>query len=68
MRATCAPACSSSRYDAFNDKVIGADVALGVGLVATGVAAALFFKRPVRTERPAGIAPVSRTGMVGVSF
>jgi hypothetical protein len=50
MRATCAPHCSDGEYDAFNRKVVFADVTLGVGVAAAVAAAWVFFGRPVERD------------------
>lgn len=46
MDATCRPNCDASRVDAARTKLIVADVSLGVGVVALGVATYFFFARP----------------------
>jgi hypothetical protein len=42
VKSECAPHCESSRYDPINTKFVVADVALGVAVVASGVATILF--------------------------
>jgi hypothetical protein len=46
LRTTCAPACSVDAVDAVRRKEIGANVALGVGVLATAAAAVLVFTWP----------------------
>lgn len=46
LDATCRPNCEESRVDAARTKLIVADVSLGVGVVALGVATYFFFSRP----------------------
>jgi hypothetical protein len=52
LRSTCAPACAESAVDAVRQKQIGANVALGIGVLAAGAAAVLIFTWP----SPAGAA------------
>jgi hypothetical protein len=53
LEDTCAPNCSESDVDGVRAKLIAADVSLGVGVVALGVAAVLFFTAPPATAAPA---------------
>lgn len=46
LRNTCAPRCAHDAVDSVNTKLIVSDVVLGVGVVAVGIAAYLFFARP----------------------
>jgi hypothetical protein len=54
MRSSCAPQCSDGEYDAFNRKVVFADVTLGVGVAAAVAAAWVFLRRPVEREPMSG--------------
>jgi len=53
LEDTCAPSCSEADVDGVRAKLIAADVSLGVGVVALGVAAFLFFTAPPATAAPA---------------
>ena len=53
LEDTCAPNCSEADVDDVRAKLIAADVSLGVGIVALGVAAVLFFTAPPATPAPA---------------
>lgn len=46
----CAPKCDPGDVDAAHQKMLIADISLGVSAVALGAAAYLFFTRPARTE------------------
>ncbi|MBK9001553.1 MAG: hypothetical protein IPM35_38020 [Myxococcales bacterium] len=61
---TCAPNCSQSKVDAAHQKMLIADISLGVGAVALGAAAYLYFTRPKQTESATvvGFAPLGRGG------
>jgi hypothetical protein len=63
----CAGHCSNSAYDVMLDRYIVADVSLGVGVLALGATAYLFFTRPHRPATSVGsfdVAP-SRHGALG---
>ncbi|MBI3206870.1 MAG: hypothetical protein HYZ29_35365 [Myxococcales bacterium] len=47
---SCAPKCDPADVDAAHQKLLIADISLGVSAVAFGAAAYLFFTRPARTE------------------
>ena len=69
----CATGCLSGDKSSVDADFLGADVALGVGLVATGVAAWLYLARPKASHAPSALFDVSptRTGAVatfGVRF
>jgi len=59
MRSTCAPHCSASDVDAAKREARTANVFLGVGLVALGVAAYTFFTR----EKPDAGADAPKTAL-----
>lgn len=52
LRATCAPYCASSQLDDVKSKMLVADVSLGVGIVALGVATILFLTHGSSAEAP----------------
>jgi hypothetical protein len=56
LRATCAPTCAESAVDAVRHKQIGANVALGVGVLAAGAAAVLIFTWPAPAAATASVA------------
>ncbi len=69
----CATGCLAADKSSVDADFLGADVGLGVGLVATGVAAWLYLARPQATRGPTALFDVSpsRTGAVatfGVRF
>ncbi|MCC6897557.1 MAG: hypothetical protein IT377_01205 [Polyangiaceae bacterium] len=47
---SCAPKCDPADVDAAHQKMLLADISLGVSAVAFGAAAYLFFTRPAKTE------------------
>jgi hypothetical protein len=61
LRSTCAPNCAQSDVDAAGAKIVAANVALGVGVVALGAAAVLFWTRPTEpmdaTTTAIGVTP-----------
>lgn len=61
---TCAPNCSQSKVDAAHQKMLIADISLGVGAVALGAAAYLYFTRPKQAESATvvGFTPLDRGG------
>ena len=77
LEDTCKPHCAESDVDKARTKLIIADISLGVGIVALGVATYLLVTRPkidaeVKTGHasasPRRIAPPPRTGVSDVSF
>jgi hypothetical protein len=52
LRDTCAPHCASSTVSDVNTRVVASDVLLGVGVVAVGVAAAMYLLRSDGHEAP----------------
>jgi hypothetical protein len=46
LRQTCAPFCSSSDLDSARHEALGADIALGVGVVSLAAAAYVLLTRP----------------------
>jgi hypothetical protein len=56
LRSSCAPHCAQGDVDAAHTKIIVANVALGVGVVALAVAAVLYF-----TQGPSAQSQASRT-------
>jgi hypothetical protein len=56
LRTTCAPACAVDSVDAVRRKEIGANVALGVGVIATAAAAVLVFTWPSAAASKASVA------------
>lgn len=66
---SCAPKCDPADVDAAHQKLLIADVSLGVSAVAFGAAAYLYFTRPAKTERATtvGVAPLPRGGAAFVS-
>jgi hypothetical protein len=56
LRTTCAPACDPGDVDAVRAKQIGANVALGVGVLAAGAAAVLVFPWPAPSASRARVA------------
>ncbi len=58
LRSTCAPNCSSSDLDAVKQKALFADISLGVGVVALGAAAWVFFSQAASTSAPAPAAAI----------
>ena len=53
MRAECAGHCPSSQVDAARQKLLVADVSLGVGLVSAGIATYLFWRAATPAAKPA---------------
>ena len=72
LENTCKPHCAESDVDKARTKLIIADISLGVGIVALGVATYLFVTRPkVDAEVKTGHAaapPPRKTGVSDVSF
>ena len=66
---TCAPSCDQADVDAAHQKMLIADISLGVGAVALGAAAYFYFTRPKQTESAmqVGVAPLSNGGAAFVS-
>ena len=58
LKGTCAPGCPASGAAPVRNKLLVADVSLGVAVVAIGAGAALFFMRPT-------VAPASATNADG---
>lgn len=56
LRTTCAPTCDPSDVNAARAKQIGANVALGVGLLAAGAGAILVLTWPARSQ--SGASPI----------
>lgn len=56
LRSTCAPTCAASDVDAVRRKEIGANVALGIGVLAAGAAAVLIFTWPSAAAPNASVA------------
>ncbi|WP_394848283.1 hypothetical protein LZC95_12575 [Pendulispora brunnea] len=52
LKDTCDPNCSTSDTDAVKTKFLVADVSLGVGVVALGVATYLFLSHPGKSSSP----------------
>jgi len=46
LAASCAPGCNPALADPIRHRMIGADVALGVGIVAVGAAVIVWLSRP----------------------
>jgi len=65
LEGDCAPACSASRIDDVRTKLVVADIAAAVGVVAVGAAAVLYFVAPrAAPDKPAATSrPVSRAGL-----
>lgn len=61
MESTCKPHCAQSDVDAARTKLIIADISLGVGVVALGVATYMFITRPK-------IDPEIKTGFRSIRF
>ena len=57
LAATCAPACKPDDVSALRSKYIGADVALGVGVVSLGIAAWLAFSASPDAAVSVGVGP-----------
>lgn len=53
LRSTCAPYCPASEIDAVRSKLVVANVSLGVGVTALGVAGLLWFVRSSGPAQPA---------------
>jgi hypothetical protein len=72
LEKTCKPRCAETDVDKARTKLIIADISLGVGVVALGVATYLFFTRPkVEADVKTGHAlakPPARKGIGDVSF
>ena len=56
LRATCAPTCAVAAVDAVRREEIGANVALGIGVLAASAAAILALTWPVPAAPPASVA------------
>lgn len=72
LESTCKPHCAESDVDKARTKLIIADISLGVGIVALGVATYLFVTRPkvdadVKTGQ-ASAPPPRKSGVSDVSF
>jgi hypothetical protein len=70
LRSTCAPACAASDVDAVRRKEIGANVALGIGVLATGAAAVLIFTWPSSAAPNASVAvrPIGGGAIAGFAL
>jgi hypothetical protein len=70
LRSTCAPTCAPSAVDAVRRKQIGANVALGVGVLAAGGVAALVFTWPSSAPAKPSVAvrPVEGGAIAGLSL
>jgi hypothetical protein len=73
LRTECAPHCTQSQVDGAKHEALGADVCLGVGLVALGIAAYTYLRRDPHEAPPATAIDVGPTrggavGSVAVSF
>lgn len=73
LESTCKPHCAQSDVDKARTKLIIADISLGVGVVALGVATYLFLTRPkidadVKTGHAIRLPPRKATGVSDVSF
>jgi hypothetical protein len=68
LRQTCAPTCASSDLDAVKREALAADVSLGVGVVALGVAvyAVLSHRSAPATTALLGVTPVPGGGVAAV--
>ncbi len=65
-QSSCAPRCSDADVDEIYRKYLVADISLGVGVVALGVATYLFLKTPSKSEQVAiGIQPAPRGVALG---
>jgi hypothetical protein len=51
----CASGCTQIQSDDINSKFVVADISLGVGVVALGLAAVLYFTRPTSDRQAAGL-------------
>jgi hypothetical protein len=68
LRATCAGHCKQSDVDSAWSKLIVADVSLGVGVVAAGLATWLFLAPRKRdASARASIAPIPHGATIGVT-
>jgi hypothetical protein len=64
LEKTCKPKCTEEQVDSARTKLIVADISLGIGLVAIGVATYMFLTRPkIDTENGA-----LKTGLSSVRF
>jgi hypothetical protein len=73
LRQTCAPFCAPSDLSTVKHEALAADVSLGVGVVALGVAAYSFFAHhdaPPKDETTVSVSPVPGGAMarVGLRF
>ena len=70
LRTTCAPACAVSAVDAVRRKQIGANVALGVGVLAAGAVAVLVFTWPPGAPAKGSFAvrPIEGGAIAGLSL
>ena len=68
-QTSCAPNCSDGEADEIYRKYLVADISLGVGVVALGVATYLFLKTPSKPEQVAiGIQPTRGGVALGTRF
>ena len=68
-QTSCAPSCSDGEADEIYRKYLVADISLGVGVVALGVATYLFLKTPSKPEQVAiGIQPAPGGVALGTRF
>ncbi|MDB4997939.1 MAG: hypothetical protein JWM74_5371 [Myxococcaceae bacterium] len=70
LRGRCAPRCTDSELSDVNTKIIIADVSLGAGVVALGIATYLIISRPSAPKSVqvgAGVAPTPGGAIGGIS-
>lgn len=68
LRDTCAPSCKQDDVDAVQTKYVIAGVALGVGIVAVGIATVMLIARPSDSQASAlrfDVKPIARGGEQG---
>jgi hypothetical protein len=65
MRGDCAGHCPSSRVDAARQKLLAADISLGVALVSAGIATYLFWRGATPAAKPAVAREVSVMPLAG---
>jgi hypothetical protein len=73
LRTTCAPTCDPGAVDAVRTKEIGANVALGVGVLAAGAAAVLVFtwpssKSPAARPPSVAVRPIAGGAIAGFAL